>query len=183
MNSVDRLLQNKRIAEAVRWIPTGAHVLDIGCADGALFRRAGTRITSGLGIDPDTPSEWPSGPYEFRQGHFPDVLDGADGFDAITMLAVIEHVPAETRKNWFETVLTVLKPGGRLIITVPSPLVDRILDVGIRLRLLHGMDTENHHGFDPRVIPEELSTPAMRLLKASRFEMGLNHLFVCERAS
>jgi SAM-dependent methyltransferase len=181
MNAVDRFLQRKRIAVALRWIPAGSHVLDVGCADGSLFRQASTLITSGLGIDPDQASDWPSGPYEFRQGTFPDALDGAGGFDAIAMLAVIEHVPAEMLKKWFETVAVVLKPGGRLIISVPAPIVDRLLDIGIRLRLLHGMDTESHHGFDPRVIPEELSTSAMRLVRASRFELGLNHLFVFER--
>lgn len=183
MNAIDRFLQRRRIAEALRWLPAGGHVLDIGCADGSLFRQASSRIKSGLGIDPDQPSDWPSGPYEFKQGTFPDALDGASGFDAITMLAVLEHVPAELLKKWFETVTVVLKPGGRLIITVPAPVVDRILDIGIRLHLLDGMDTENHHGFDPRVIPNELSTSAMRLVKASRFEMGLNHLYVFERRS
>jgi 2-polyprenyl-3-methyl-5-hydroxy-6-metoxy-1,4-benzoquinol methylase len=183
MNRVDRFLQHKRIAEALRWMPPGGHVLDIGCADGALFRQARSLIKSGIGIDPDEPSDWPTGPYEFRQGTFPDALDGADRFDAIAMLAVIEHVPSDIRKTWFDTVMAVLNPGGRLIITVPAPAVDRLLDVGIRLHLLHGMDAESHHGFDPRVIPEELSTSAMRLLKASRFEMGLNHLFVYERTA
>ena len=181
MNGVDRLLQRKRIAKALQWMPAGGHVLDIGCADGALFRQASTQIKSGIGIDPDEPPDWPSGPYEFKQGTFPDVLEGVEKFDAITMLAVIEHVPAELRKKWFETVAAVLKPGGRLIITVPAPMVDRFLDIGIRLHLLHGMDAESHHGFDPRVIPEELSIPTMRLVKASRFEMGLNHLYAFER--
>ena len=106
-------------------------------------------MKSGIGIDPDEPSNWPAGPYEFRQGRFPEALNPADRFDAITMLAVIEHVPDEIRKKWFETVRAVLKPGGRIIITVPAPLVDRLLDIGIRLHLLHGMDAESHHGFDP----------------------------------
>ena len=183
MNKVDRLLQHRRIAEALRWMPAGGHVLDIGCADGALFRQASSLIKSGIGIAPDAPSEWPTGPYEFRQGTFPDALDGSDRFDAIAMLAVVEHVPSEIRKTWFEMVTAVLNPGGRLIITVPAPAVDRLLDVGIRLHLLHGMDAESHHGFDPRVIPEELSMPAMHLLKASRFELGLNHLYVYERTA
>ena len=78
---------------------------------------------------------------------------------------------------------SLLKPGGRLIITVPAPMVDRILDLGIRLHVLHGMDAESHHGFDPRVIPGELSEREMRLVEASRFEMGLNHLYVFERVS
>jgi SAM-dependent methyltransferase len=183
MNAVDRFLQRRRIAKAIPRIPAGGHVLDVGCADGSLFRQASTLIGSGLGIDPDQPSDWPSGPYEFRRGTFPDALDGAAGFDAITMLAVIEHVPAEMLQKWFEKVAVLLNPGGRLIVTVPAPFVDRLLDIGIRLHLLHGMDTESHHGFDPRVLPEKLSTSAMRLVEASRFELGLNHLFVFERVS
>ncbi len=162
-------------------MPDGSHVLDVGCADGALFRQASSQVKSGIGIDPDEPSNWPAGPYEFRQGRFPEALNPADRFDAITMLAVIEHVPDEIRKKWFETVRAVLKPGGRIIITVPAPLVDRLLDIGIRLHLLHGMDAESHHGFDPHIVAEELSTPLMRLLRDSRFEMGLNHLYVFER--
>ena len=158
-------------------------MLDIGCADGALFRQADSLIKSGVGLDPDEPTDWPSGPYEFKRGTFPDVLAGSSGFDAITMLAVVEHVPSELREKWFDTVTALLKPGGRLIITVPAPMVDRILDLGIRLHVLHGMDAESHHGFDPRVIPGELSEREMRLVEASRFEMGLNHLYVFERVS
>ena len=133
MNGIDRFLQRTRIDEARQWLPAHGHVLDIGCADGALFRRAGPQIQSGIGIDPDEPSAWPSGPYEFRRGRFPDALEGSDQFDAITMLAVIEHVSADMRKKWFETVTELLRPGGRLIITVPAPVVDRLLDIGIRL--------------------------------------------------
>jgi 2-polyprenyl-3-methyl-5-hydroxy-6-metoxy-1,4-benzoquinol methylase len=181
MNGVDRYLQRKRVTEALRWMPADAHVLDVGCADGALFRQAHSRVKSGVGLDPDEPTSWPSGPYEFRQGTFPDVLGDDDRFDAVTMLAVVEHVPDDQRAKWFEAVTAVLRPGGRLIITVPAPVVDRILDVGIRLHLLHGMDAESHHGFDPRGIAAELATPQMRMLENSRFEMGLNHLFVFER--
>ena len=135
----------------------------------------------GVGIDTDAQPSWPSGPYTFRHGSFPEVIEESDDFDAVVMLAVIEHVSQEALTTWAIAVPTLLRPGGKLIITVPAPVVDRILDVGIRLRLLHGMDTANHHGFDPRVVPEEFSIPSIRLVKASRFELGLNHLFVFER--
>jgi SAM-dependent methyltransferase len=182
MNSVDRWLQRKRIAQALRWTPSGGNVLDIGCADGALFRQASSLIKSGIGVDTDEPSSWPDGPYEFRHGTFPDVLTDSEAFDAVTMLAVVEHVPSDTRMTWAAAVPRLLKEGGRLIMTVPSPMVDRILDVGIRFHLLHGMDAEHHHGLDPRVIPQEFAIPPMRLLRQSRFEFGLNHLLVFERS-
>ncbi len=182
MNGVDRWLQRKRIAQALRWIPSDANVLDVGCSDGALFRQASSLIKSGIGIDTEEPLSWPTGPYTFRHGTFPEVLDDHDTFDIVVMLAVIEHISDEVRTAWATRVPTLLRRGGRLIITVPAPAVDRILDVGIRFRLLHGMDAANHHGFDPRVVPHEFLIPPMRLLKASRFEFGLNHLFVFERS-
>jgi SAM-dependent methyltransferase len=163
-------------------MPPDAKVLDVGCADGALFRQAPSVVKSGIGVDTDQPSEWPSGSYEFRRGEFPTAIGASESFDAVVMLAVIEHVSSDLRKNWAAIVPNLLRSGGRLIITVPAPLVDRILGVGIRLRLLHGMDAEHHHGFDPRVIPQEFGDPPMRLLQASRFELGLNYLFVFERS-
>lgn len=181
MNGTDRVLQAMRISQALRWIPPESHLLDVGCADGALFRKATSRVKSGIGVDTEVPSGWPSGPYEFRHGPFPDVVQGEGPFDAVTMLAVIEHVPDDVRKDWVEAIPTLLKPGGRLIITVPAPLVDRILEVGIWLHILHGMDAESHHGFDPDQVPEEFGIPPLRLVRASRFELGLNHLFVFDR--
>ena len=181
MNGVDRWIQRKRIAEALRWMPNGVDVLDIGCADGALFRQASSVINSGIGVDVDEPTSWPTGPYEFRRGTFPEVLNNGEIFDVVVMLAVVEHVPADIRRTWASSIPCLLRPGGRLIITVPAPVVDQILDIGIRLRILHGMEAEQHHGLDPSVIPQEFASPSIRLLEASRFEFGLNHLMVFER--
>ena len=180
MNGIDRYLQRKRIAQALRWIASGEHVLDVGCADGALFRQGSSLIESGVGIDTDQPLAWPAGPFEFRHGTFPEELHDGEKFDTVFMLAVVEHLSTDDRKTWATSVPEVLAPCGRLIITVPSAMVDRILDIGIRFGLLHGMDTEQHHGMDPKVIPGEFAVSRMRLLEASRFELGLNHLLVFE---
>jgi hypothetical protein len=37
-------------------------------------------------------------------------------------------------------------------------------------------------GFDPDQVPEEFGMQPMRLVRASRFELGLNHLFVFDRS-
>jgi hypothetical protein len=65
--------------------------------------------------------------------------------------------------------------------TVPSPTVDRLLDGLIRLRLLHGMDPEAHHGFDPVAVIPMFVDAGFRLSRHRRFELGFNNLFVFER--
>jgi 2-polyprenyl-3-methyl-5-hydroxy-6-metoxy-1,4-benzoquinol methylase len=176
----DRLLQQWRIAKALRYLPSGANVLDIGCADGSLFVRAGVRIASGLGIDPDLEGDSPVGSAELRRGTFPEMVPVGSTFDAITMLAVLEHVPPSDQASWAAACRRLLRPGGRLIVTVPSPMVDRILRVLMRLRILDGMETEQHYGFDPQLTAGIFTTAGLALQTARRFQFGLNNIFVFE---
>ncbi len=153
-------------------------MLDVGCADGALFRHGRPRIGSGVGIDVRPTEAWVDGPYERRMGRFPDAVRPEERFDAVVMLAVVEHVPAAEIAEWAAAVPRLLRPGGRLVITVPSPVVDHILHAGIRLRLLDGMEAHEHHGFDPGDVPSLFSVPGLTLDRRRRFELGFNHLFV-----
>ena len=179
MKAFDRWLQDQRIARAGACIRPGARVLDIGCADGLLFRRLQSRIQGGIGIDPDVKQAVATGRYQLIPGRFPDDLPETAPFDVITMLAVLEHMPDAAHPRVAQRCAALLKPGGRLVITVPSPRVDRILELLKALRVSEPMSLEEHHHFDVRGVPE-LFRP-LRLLTATTFELGLNHLFVFER--
>ena len=179
LTPADRLLQRWRIRKALPWIPAGARVLDVGCADGALVRLAGSRIESAVGIDPDAPTA-ASGAFESRTGTFPDAVHDGETFDAIVMLAVVEHVPADELAAWSSACARLLRPDGRLVITVPSPAVDHLLHWGMRLHVLAGMDAHHHHGFTPQDVPVIFGRE-LTLLHRSRFQLGLNNLFVFRR--
>jgi SAM-dependent methyltransferase len=183
MKLVDRLLQRWRISKVRPYVAPGARVLDIGCADGELFRRM-PWIGEGVGIDPDLPATPPSLPRTvFRKGFFPEVLPDDRPFDVIALLAVLEHVPAEAQGPLARACARSLKPGGHLVITVPSPVVDSILAVLRFLRLIHGMALEQHYGFDPRQTPALFTVGGMELVKARRFQLGVNNLFVLRKTS
>jgi SAM-dependent methyltransferase len=181
MKAIDRLVQRWRIAKAAPWIAPGSRVLDIGCADGALFRQLHDRIREGVGVDAELHERLVQGPYELRPGMFPDALTGNQRFDAITLLAVLEHVPPPQQAPFARACAEWLAPGGHLIVTVPGPLVDPILDVLLFLRVIHGMALEQHYGFEPAHTPGIFEPHGFALVHASRFELGLNHLFVFRR--
>lgn len=153
-------------------------MLDVGCADGELFHLGCERVSTGVGIDLNPPGIWMGGDAERLTGPFPDVLRADDVFDAIVMLAVVEHVDAVQLKEWARECAARLRPDGRVVITVPAPAVDTLLHIGMTLRLLDGMEVHQHHGFDPTSLPDTFNAANLELLAHRRFQLGLNHLFV-----
>ena len=184
MTPLDRLFRSLRERQATPHIPRGARVLDVGCGDGGLLRRLGPQAHDSVGIDPNAPedADKPTNslrPFRLIRGRFPYDLDASMQFDAITMLAVFEHFNDVDRPRVIDACARLLRPGGRLVMTVPAPAVDRIVAVLVALRLAQGMDIESHHGFDPETVPRLFE--GFRVARRERFELGLNHLFVLER--
>lgn len=181
MTSIDNALQRWRIKKAAQHIAPGARVLDIGSGDGALFKVLGDRLGSGLGVDPTLKADCDLGRIRLRAGYFPEAVPASgELFDAITMLAVLEHFPDDVYAKLSENCAKFLKPQGRVVITVPSAMVDRILAVLKFCRLIDGMSIEEHHGYDTERT-EAVFTPHFRLVLHQRFQLGLNNLFVFEK--
>ena len=181
MTALDRFLQNWRIRKARPFIPSGARVLDIGSVDGVMFRQIPGLARNCLGIDPTLNKPVMGEGFNLIPGFFPQDMPVGEQFDAVTMLAVLEHFPNEAHALLASGCATHLKPGGRIIITVPSPFVDQILKVLTTLWLVHGMSLEEHHGYDIAQTAQIFSEPNFRLLRHERFQFGLNNLFVFER--
>ena len=182
MNELDRRIQTWRIRQAIRFLPPDARVLDVGCDDGALFRTMGPALREGVGLDPALEAAVTGERYRLLPGSFPaDAPDEPGAFDAVTMLAVMEHVPPDEQPKVAERAFELLRPGGRFVLTVPSPAVDTILDVLIRLHLLHGMEADQHYGFEPDDLAPVATAVGFRLLLRSTFQARLNNLFVFEK--
>ncbi len=178
---LDRVLQRWRIGKALTHVQRDARVCDIGTYDGALFTMAGRRIVGGVGIDPElVVDEVLTGAVQLRRGLFPADLPDAAPFDAITALAVLEHIPRAGLARLAVDVTARLAPAGRFIVTCPTPMVDRVLAVLTALRLVKGQSLEQHYGLHPdELIP--IFGAHLRLTVNTPFQLGLNRLMVFEK--
>jgi SAM-dependent methyltransferase len=182
MRTIDRLLQGARIRICLPYISGCPRVVDVGAHQGELFQALGDRLARGHGIEPRAQTPVARDRYVIEPGFFPQVTpDGPGSWDAVTLLAVLEHIPAMNQKAVAQACFTLLRPGGRVVITVPSPAVDRILAVLKALRLIDGMSLEEHHGFRPDDTTRIFSAPQFSLVCRRSFQLGLNNLFVFEK--
>ncbi|MES2381135.1 MAG: methyltransferase domain-containing protein [Bacteroidota bacterium] len=181
MKKLDIYLQDVRISKAKQFIKKGSSVLDIGTDDGIMFEKLSHLIDKGVGIEPTVEIVINKGKYSILPGYFPEAMGSStEQFDAITMLAVLEHVPTEQQKTLGANCAKYLKKGGKVIITVPSPQVDLILDVLGKLKLIDGMQLHEHYGFKPSDT-ETIFADGFKLHTKKTFQLGLNNLFVFEK--
>lgn len=111
-------------------LPKDATVLDVGCGNGALlneFHKLGYSNLTGCDgyLGNEEMKEFAQySKFDFNTGDFSDIQSGAD---LVTMVEVIEHV--EYPYLVCRKIHSVLKSGGRLLITTPNvqTLVSRLL--------------------------------------------------------
>ena len=175
----DRFLQLWRMRMASPWIVKGSRILDIGCHDGEFLEYLGDRVVASIGIDPEA-TEAKLDTYSLLRGMFGAQSEFASGyFDATVMLATLEHM--NDLDGIAQECARILRPRGRVIVTVPSLAVDQILTMLIRTRFLDGMSLEQHHGLEPSQVPKTFVSNSFSLVVHKRFQLGLNHLYVFEK--
>lgn len=180
MKTGDYLIQMWRMRVAAHWIPRGSRILDVGCHQGEFFRFLGKRIAPSVGLDPLYQHNATSTVHQFFAREFQEGLPFEEqSFNVITMLATIEHM--QQKAAIAREAKRLLCLGGRVVITVPSLMVDKILSVLLVLHLVDGMSLEEHHGFQPAELPTIFMQEGFKFTKLQRFQFGLNNLYIFER--
>jgi 2-polyprenyl-3-methyl-5-hydroxy-6-metoxy-1,4-benzoquinol methylase len=159
------------------------NVFDIGCDDGYLLHKISAVTKRQDGVDPRLKENLISATSEMKKGFFPSAIEEHQmqgAYDAIFALAVFEHFSENDIQQAASVISRMLSPQGRLILTVPHPFVDKILDVLFFFRLIEGQALEEHHGFDPEALLTYFSK-SLCLVKRKSFQFGLNNVFVFER--
>ena len=141
---LDPILRWLRWRRVISQIPADCRLLDLGCGDSAcLLRQVAPRIEQGIGVDFKVKAmqaeNWQTLPLRLTTAlPFAD-----DSFDRVTMLAVLEHL--EHEQLILQEVRRVLKPGGKLVLTVPSVWAKPVLELlAYRLKLIDAQEIRDH---------------------------------------
>src|SRR6266478_9054983 len=171
--SLDHFIARMRFRAAYPHIRKGSRVCDLGCGlDAAFLDFAAERIADGVGVD-DQVRDGGSGKWQRVRADIRAALPLESGrFDHVVMLAVLEHL-AEPEPVLREA-YRILAPGGSLIMTWPSEMVDPILKVLHGLGLVSDeMESDEHQ---KRIPVETLRTMLQEIgfqkFIHERFELG-----------
>ena len=166
---------------ALKAIPKNAGLFfDIGCDDAYLLKKLSKRANRLDGCDPALDAAITLQNSSLLKGYFPDVVSSQvqnQKYDVIFALAVFEHFTEEALENSSKKIAAMLSDHGLLIVTVPHPYVDTILDVLQTCKLIDGQALEEHHGFDPSTLSSILSKHLI-LKDHKQFQFGLNNLYI-----
>jgi SAM-dependent methyltransferase len=180
----DKLLRWMRYGKVIKYIPEGSIVCDIGCGkEGYFLNKLSDRIKYGIGFD-EKIKDQKRDKYELRQlkiiGNIP--LEN-EKCDVVAMVAVLEHLsnPQRVLNESFR----ILKKGGRLILTTPTPLARPLLNfLSFKLKLIDKNEIKDHKNyFWTKNVRKMLLESGFREenIKNSFFEIFLNNLIVAEK--
>lgn len=180
-----RRVQRARLAVALPHVPPGARLLDLGCG----LTDLPARFPSYVGCDrnPDVLSEMrrrhPGAAFaawDVDADEPPGEVRAGAPYDAILMLAILEHLPSPARA--LARAAALLAPSGRIVTTTPHPLGRLPLEAGARLGLLSRHADEEHETLLDRAALARAAEAAGLVVDVySRFLAGLNQLAVLAR--
>ena len=166
------LLEERRVNAVLPHVR--GRLLDVGCGSNQLVRRYG----NGLGVDVH-----PWANVDVLVNDCSSLELSAETYDTVTFVACLNHII--NRRAVIEECKRVLRPNGRVVVTMLTPGISRIWhflrqpwDPDQRER---GMQPGEVYGFSPSEMIALFQAHGFRLHATRRFMLGLNRLYIFVR--
>jgi len=176
---LEPILRKLRIGKVKKYIPQNCILCDIGCGFNAKFLLdMSNYIAEGYGFDRKIDNKKIGNIYIYN-AEITDNIPLKDEFaDCVTLLAVLEHLDRPARV--LAECHRILKVGGVLILTTPSPLSKPILEfLSFKLGIVSPSEIADHkHYYSKAELVKILEETGFRDVKTRSFELGLNNLAV-----
>ncbi len=172
---LEPLLANLRLRRVSRHVPRGSIVADFGCGpEAANLQRMSAKISKGVGIDL-TADKAEFGNVSVLPGNLCEGVPLADAsMDCVISLAVIEHV--DSPPHMLAQAFRVLKPGGLLLMTNPTPRAKPVLEfLSYKLGIVSKDQIIDHKQYIGRNEMEGLLAAAGFIdVRCRTFQLGMN---------
>ena len=182
---LEPLLRKMRLGRVLPFIKLypECHVLDIGCGWNAkLLMTIRPFISKGTGIDFKAPTIHDP-KISTIEANLTNTLPFKDSFfDVVTMLAVMEHL--EDDLGILKEASRVLKPGGGILITVPSWNAKPILEfLSYRMGIINPSEIRDHKRYYNRKDLTDLvsKVPQLKIESHQYFQCGCNNLLFLKK--
>ncbi|MBN1919714.1 MAG: class I SAM-dependent methyltransferase [Anaerolineae bacterium] len=132
------------IHKVMRTVSKEAHILDLGCGEGVLVNELRQQGYAAWGLDLNYASE------AVQRGNLLETGFPMASQDVVLCLDVLEHLSVEQQAPAITEIARILKPGGRLILSVPNlaHFASR-LSFLLRGKLLRTSSIDRHPGDRP----------------------------------
>lgn len=170
-------LRARRFAAAAPYL--NGRILDVGCGSGGLAALVDPEYYVGVEVDPDSlrmaQATRPGYRFENR------LPEGADKFDTVVALAVIEHVPSASA---FLRRLAqhLANENSSLVCTTPHPALEWVHDLGAAMGLFSKHANEEHEELlDRQKLADAATEAGLIMTTYEPFLWGANQLAVFKR--
>ena len=160
----------------MKYIKKGSVVADLGCGyKGNFLKAVSNKIKNGVGYDASVTKHGLPKNIALIKIDLNKKFNSRGGiFDAITVLAVLEHV--ENPENFLKQIKMLLKKGGNVIITTPHKRSKKLLEfLSFDLGLISKAEIKDHKNyFDEKSLKKLLAQTGFKISNIGSFQFGLN---------